>query len=153
MACVGPMFKIYTCNRSTIAAVNPAGLEPHVLISITSPDDPPAQLRVNSATRCVLRLSFHDLPWSDEEASRRGWSSCMYDPVQLFTRRMAEDIWMVVESFRVNVVVHCYAGVSRSGAVAVALKQWYGGIIVAQNPPVPNTRVLEIMRETRPRKE
>lgn len=144
------MFKIYTCDRVMIAEVNPAGLALHVIISITTPGDPPARLKTNSATRRVLRLSFHDLPWSDEEGSRRGWSSWTYGPVQPFTRKMAEEIWTVTENYRVNVIAHCDAGVSRSGAVAVALKQWYGGILIAQRPPMPNVRVLEIMRETRP---
>jgi len=50
------------------------------------------------------------------------------------------------------IVVHCDAGVSRSGAIAVAIQKRFGGQLICQNPPVPNIRVLEIMRETAPRR-
>jgi len=85
----------------------------HAVISITDPDKPEASLRTNRETKGVLRLQFDD-------ATYKYHPDCV-----LFTQDMATQIKCFLEQMiPVNyLIVHCEAGISRSAAVAQAVRK------------------------------
>ncbi len=103
-------------GRSTVREIDPG--VPHLLISITNPDAPEAEL-VDSSTRLgVLRLSFWDT--DDPNATiNAGMSS-----------EQARQIVALVQEYAgefERIVCQCEAGVSRSAGVAAGLSQWLNG--------------------------
>jgi predicted protein tyrosine phosphatase len=98
---------------------------PHVIISITTPGFPKANLAVNKHILGVLRLAFHDLDRDPGPAFR-----AVYGVPVLFEEVHAVAIVAFMANFegRIgDVVVHCNAGQSRSPAVAAALARFYNG--------------------------
>jgi predicted protein tyrosine phosphatase len=84
--------------------------KPYIVISITDPEMPPANLPESKLCKGVLRLSFHDIdkPWPNHKE---------------MTREEARQIVRFVkEHLDVDLVIcHCEAGISRSAGVAAAL--------------------------------
>lgn len=102
----------FVYSRGAIEALAPHDVA-HVIISITTTADDQAKLRLGTACRGVLRLSFID---ADEQRDDQ--------PHVLFGREQARAILDFVTEHRdaiERVVVHCDAGLSRSPAVAAAL--------------------------------
>jgi predicted protein tyrosine phosphatase len=113
-------------SRQAIESLPPHDV-PHVIISITSDDEPPATLPIAApspdgapgACREVLRLVFADQePYIEDDPDER-----------LFSAAHARAIWDVVLRHREDIeriVVHCHAGMSRSPAVAAAIARGLG---------------------------
>jgi predicted protein tyrosine phosphatase len=98
---------------------------PHVIISITTPGFPKANLAINKHILGVLRLAFHDLDRDPGPAFR-----AVYGVPVLFEGFHAVAIVYFMATFEnrtEDVVVHCNAGQSRSPAVAAALARFYNG--------------------------
>lgn len=102
-------------NRGSISSINPSS--PHVVISISDPEQGKANVATNSLTKDVLFLEFHDTNVADHGMT-------------LFDRSHAEKILSFIRRYTDEVdllVVHCNAGMSRSPAVAAALSKIYLG--------------------------
>lgn len=113
------MIKHIKFMSQAAAEALPFGSQHVAFISITSPEDNPAQLQ---EFRARLNLKFHD---EDMEGSPYGpkWS----DQWTYFDRNMALEVINFVESLPDDVTdiwIHCFAGISRSGAVAVFLNEY-----------------------------
>lgn len=128
-----------------IIEINAAHDVPHVLISITSPDDNPATLQTNKHTRGVLRLSFWDHRDEWDAAGRE-----QHEPI--FSTSMAREIWaLVLANPDADVIVHCDEGASRSPGVVAALAQVLKGDDSDWRRIYhPNSRVYRLMLETAP---
>lgn len=114
---------ILVLNRHMAQAYKP--LQRVGVISIYSPDDVPATLSPNCA---AIHLAFSDL----SEVQYLKYRDSRYKLV-LFNRALAKKILdhvdELVKSGVSDFMVHCDAGVSRSPAVALALKRIYTGDI------------------------
>ncbi|MFT0732894.1 hypothetical protein POZ19_00085 [Ralstonia wenshanensis] len=92
------------------------------IISITSPERPPANL---GGFAHVLRMSFADVDFLNTNLSERARGKVPY----AFTEEQSYSIRSFVESLPAeirSVVIHCEGGYSRSCAVALALHRVYG---------------------------
>jgi aminoglycoside phosphotransferase len=93
---------------------------PYIIISITTPKLPEADLAESEHRQGVLRLQFDDTG---------DYGQPLRDTV-LFSKAHAMAIFTFAEAHRCSinhVVVHCEAGASRSPAVAAALCRLWGG--------------------------
>lgn len=117
---------------------------PHIVVSISTPESPPAKIRTNGSTLDVLRLWFHDM-----DSVKEGWEEKEED---LFQRDQAEKVVDLVlahpeaEWF----IVHCDAGISRSSATAAAIMKGLTGddSKIFKNPRYyPNRRVYRAILE------
>lgn len=118
----------------------------YVVISVTDPGKPQADLYPSEGLKNVLRLSFHDLDRMPDVAG--DWV--------LFDREMAHSIvrffrwyWGMVDL----VVCQCEAGISRSAGVAAALMKATGhtdDMVFANTLPnrLVYRRILEVWGET-----
>lgn len=143
---------LYDCNieqRTDVAVIS---------IANSFEDSEPEDIFANGPSskwfrrrhRNVLNLTFDDV--SADESCGAGGSS-VGDGYVLFDENMAREIAAFVDANKDASVwiVHCSAGVSRSGAVSRWLKDWlafkYG--IEADNVDgkyaVPNAHVLEVL--------
>jgi predicted protein tyrosine phosphatase len=96
-----------------------------VIISITVPGKP-AAIRMVNEWAGILRLEFHDFA-THVGATLTGEPDG--DPIVYFDEAMAERVSAFVEEHARNgrdFVVHCDAGVSRSVAVGLYLRDVYG---------------------------
>ena len=106
----------FVYNRESVEALEPHDV-PHVIISVSTPDDPrgQAKLKTDHHTRGVLRLQFQDRDRILHDA----------DNNVLFNETHAQLILSFVaahpDAERLN--VHCDAGYSRSPAIAAALSK------------------------------
>jgi len=92
------------------------GTPPYVIVSITDPEKPQAQIRERVGLREVLHVQFHDAVPGE----------VLRPHIVLMTREHAEKIWQFVAQHQDQVgtiVVHCEQGMSRSPAVAAALAE------------------------------
>jgi predicted protein tyrosine phosphatase len=114
--------RFHVVSREEACRWNPVG-KPHVIISVTSPPDPEAEVKQNEHTRGVLRLGFHDLDQEPGPIFRK-----VYGEPVMFTEEMARAIDSFVAQHAADietVIVHCDAGHSRSPAIAAALAHRY----------------------------
>jgi len=144
--------KFRVCNRPDIGKWNPVGV-PHLIISISTPGDEEAEVRLNEFTVDVLRLSFNDLDQEPGPAFRK-----VYGEPVLFDEKLAVQIRDFVQanvgrSIK-QIVVHCDAGQSRSPAVAAALAKklngsddefWEPSVMYAQRRYSPNRLVYRVL--------
>jgi len=95
--------------------------EPHLIISVSCPGDPPARLPTWPTTLHVVRLQF-----SDTDSATGLHESVAHE---LFTREQAASILRAVKRHAnaERIIVHCGAGLSRSPAIAAALTKILGG--------------------------
>jgi len=103
----------YVYSRQGIGAIEPH-LEDHIIVSVTTPRDPPAKLPIGEHTKGVLRMVFDDV---DKKK---------FEEDVLFTRAMAEEILAFTRGHKLGetldrFLVHCDAGYSRSPGIAAAL--------------------------------
>ena len=112
--------------RAFVENIKTGGQEDALLISISEPGE--AEVRPQDTFKAILRLSFHDVDVSSQEALQAQY--------QVFDVQMAKQIESFVEAHpdASHIVVHCHAGVSRSAAVALYLGDKLG-------VPVFNTSV------------
>jgi len=116
-------------SREEVQSANPV-VDPHIVISINTPGDGPADVVRNDNTLFVMPFFFDDLDGDPGEAYR----AYMERDAVLFNEDMAGDI---IEALRDQVdpaertikgiVVHCDAGISRSAGVGAALALWFNG--------------------------
>jgi predicted protein tyrosine phosphatase len=137
--------EILVYSRRAIEATPPHEV-PHIIISITSVATDRATLRVNEHTLGVLRLAFPDYETP----------SLAFPEAELFSEPQARSIWDFVLEHRRSaerIVVHCEAGISRSSAVAAALRRVLGGGDEAEffsGRYVPNQRVYRMLLAVAP---
>ncbi|MDF3883060.1 hypothetical protein P3W83_11380 [Cupriavidus basilensis] len=120
------------------------------IISITSPERPPAEL---GGFVHVLRLSFADVDFMSSALSPRGRAKLNH----AFTIEQAQAIRHFVETLPgsvTSVVVHCEGGYSRSCAIALALHRLYGYEVEMERLTQANPSVLQLMmRDTFPARQ
>lgn len=117
---------------------HPQGGGETVCISITEPG---RKVRLPSGYVDVLRLFFQD--YDTTRGEKDGLKSHIPDTAELFTRGHAAKISRFARKWRgKNILVHCAAGISRSGAVAEALLQAFPEYEDKGWPRFPNGRVL-----------
>ena len=89
-----------------------------VLISINNPYEPLHELSINRKDPRVLTTVFADV------TSKYVSATDCYEPI---TGEQAKEIVEFVKKYeKKNFLVHCTAGISRSGAVAMFIHQVYG---------------------------
>lgn len=117
-------------------------------ISISCPVDGPA--RLSPHFKAVLRLWFDDVDgrvlaaWGDDGG------------IVYFNEQMAEDILAFADEHRdKDLVVHCWAGISRSTAVALSLMETEGPVPAPIEKLYPNHNrfVRRIMGEVARRRK
>lgn len=113
--------------------------DPHILISITDPDKPPAALPELQETIATLRLTFDDSVDNSES-----------------TRPMSLDDALAIKDFVLAhmdvpaLVVHCEGGVSRSAACVAVIAEALGAdssFVFGSSVYSPNPRVLSLLRQ------
>jgi predicted protein tyrosine phosphatase len=99
---------------------------PHLIVSISTPGEPEAQLRTNTATCALVQLQFHDF---DDRAlieisSRHPDAVRDYEP-RCFSPVQARQVLDAIKQHphAEELIVHCDAGLSRSPGVAAALSK------------------------------
>lgn len=131
---------VYVTNRA--GARTRKAPRPWVWISISTPGDPAPP--VSTGHSGVLQLWFHDLETAPGEAFGK-----VYGPHRLFNERMAHEIirfvLAAVKQGIDDICVHCDAGVSRSGTVALWLRDTFGARIFSDNALNPNLRVRRLL--------
>lgn len=114
--------------------------EPHINISINSPEDPIANLSTKATgRRAALFVDFHDIDDKELEGCPilMGGIVVKEEPGMKPTKRVKcikpEQAKMIISFFNLwkdkvdLVVVNCFAGISRSSATAAALSIISGG--------------------------
>ena len=108
-------FEVMSCSNAEQISNN-FNIEDCVFISITSPMEQPANINVNNPhVKAVLRLNFDDAEPEDK---------LVFPYLTLMSKADAQAILTFVEKHKNNVskiIVHCFAGVSRSAAVCAAI--------------------------------
>jgi predicted protein tyrosine phosphatase len=137
--------EILVYSRRALEAAQPHDV-PHIIISITSVATDRATLRLNEHTLGVLRLAFPDYDTP----------TLAFPESELFSEPQARSIWELVLAHRSStkrIVVHCEAGISRSSAVAAALRHVLGGGDEAEffsGRYLPNPRVYRMLLAAAP---
>lgn len=128
-------------NASRRVVESCVGSEDTVVVSISSPGMP---VKLLPGWGDVLRLEFDDY---DPTSKVVELSPEFYSHAQPFTEEMA---WRVVTFLRThqrcNWLIHCEAGLSRSGAIVEALGQAFPERDDLGAPRVPNPHVLRLMK-------
>lgn len=117
----------------------------YCFISITSHDIPIEKHYFKSNHSNVLNLEFHDLDYENQFGM--GLSS-----PRLFSKNDAVKIIdFLFNNYDRNFIIHCTAGESRSGAIAVFIAEIYGYNkfdFKILNPNIrPNEYILKILRD------
>lgn len=111
--------KVNVYSRQQICEIDP--IEGTAVISISSPGDP-APLK--EGWDPLLRVEFHDLAQTREELNAAGLDVLRGQEIVIFDGRLANKIdrfcW---DNSDKDFIVHCDAGVSRSVAVGLFLKE------------------------------
>lgn len=94
--------------------------EKHALISIKTPGDIDAMIKVNENTVGILRLAFHDVDPSEYAEGfqfRKG--------IVPFSPELAAEVWDFIDALpeTCKVIIHCDAGLSRSPGLAAGLSR------------------------------
>lgn len=115
--------RIDVYSRQQILDLQP---DPNVaVISISGPNDPAP---FGKGWGPMLRVKFHDIALNPEECRIQGIKSIGGEPIVLFDEEMAKRIdTFAWEHKDKDFAVHCAAGISRSVAVGVFLKEIFEG--------------------------
>ena len=101
--------------------------ENYIMISITSPYSPIADIELKEPLMAILRLSFHD--WDNKEKEIVEKTNSLESKRMIyFNKDMAREILLFVMCYinYVNlIVVHCESGISRSAGVAGAIAKCF----------------------------
>ena len=125
--------------------------ENYVMISITSPYSPQANIELKEPLMGILRLSFHD--WNEKEKEIVEKTNSIESKKMIyFNKEMAQEILLFVMCYIKYVdliVVHCEAGISRSAGVAGAIAKCFcGDDSYYFKHYIPNTLVYKTIVET-----
>ena len=110
----GPCFSFLILSRSEAKRIAPT--KPYIVISVTNPELPEAELFQSPLLRGILRLQFHDI----EEAGQT---------IRNNVRMTVEDAKAILEfadrhkTEVSSILCQCEAGTSRSVAIAAALSR------------------------------
>jgi len=109
--------KFFVYSRYAIEAIQPHDV-PHIIVSISTPPDEEANIRMNDKTLGILRLWFFDRDTPTGEASK-DLESFLFMPTH------ADQILDLVAAHPTaeHFIVHCDAGISRSSAIAAAISK------------------------------
>ena len=144
--------KIYTHPKEGIIRMKEQGIytSEDALISILSTVDTPLSESIKSSYKYVLELRFDDLPFNisfeeenNKESDFYGMTSFNYSHYA----RIYKFVKGTLKDFDGCLRIHCTAGISRSGAVAVGVsllkedKEVYEQVI-KDNNIIPNQLVL-----------
>ena len=154
----GPM-KIACLPRSYFEDIRGTALEAELLaanrvVSIQSArgwDSAPPFSGESLSSPHLLRLTFDDCCGIPDDPAERA-------KLALFTHEMAERILRFVDDAALPVLVHCTEGVSRAGAVASVLNEYYNRVVADHDDDYrsfflhnrrisPNPYVLRVMKE------
>jgi protein-tyrosine phosphatase len=97
----------------------------HKIISIQSSSGwdsvPPFQEEVRSLPNllCITLDDYFGIPYDEEERKR----------VALFSYEIADRIMRFVDDGKMPIIIHCTAGISRSGAIGSVLNRYYNSIL------------------------
>lgn len=136
----------YVIDRETACERNVCPDKPHAIISIYTPGDPAPELAITKETRAVLQLAFDDL--DDDEIVKSRFITYLRRHATLFDAMHAKQITTFYKQHHESVdafIVHCDAGISRSGAVAEVLRDHFGGDLVSLGFLCPNRRVTNLL--------
>lgn len=128
---------IEVCGRDAALLRAAEATAPTAVISITSTDEPEVAFPANQNVTSILRLRFNDLTAAyDDEGIPYGRP--LPEPADFDGLRAFVD---ALDCQRL--IVHCWEGVSRSAAVALAVRTYRGGgdALSACGPLRPNPRV------------
>ncbi len=131
---------IEVCGRDAALLRVAEAAAPTAVISITSTDEPPVAFPENQNVTSVLRLRFNDLTAAyDDEGIPYGRP--LPEPADFDGLRAFVD---ALDCQRL--IVHCWEGVSRSAAVALAVQAYRGGgdLLNACGRLKPNPRVYAL---------
>lgn len=103
-------------GRMSVSEIDPG--VPHVLVSITDPGAPEAELAPSETRLAVLRLQFWDTDDPDTTLNG-GITQAQAKQIVAFIQEHKEQIQ--------RIVCQCEAGVSRSAGVASGLSYWLNG--------------------------
>lgn len=140
----------YVVDRETAVNRNVCADIPHAIISIYTPGDPAPELAISKETRGILQLAFDDLDDFESVENGHRYITYLRRYATLFDAGHADSIALFHEQYRESVdafIIHCDAGISRSGAVAESLRNRFGGNLVALTFLCPNRRVVNILFE------
>jgi len=149
------MKEIFVYSRPAVEAIEPH-TEPHLVISINCPGEPPAKIRSNRAQLGRVNLFFWDLDKLPESGTVRYHGSDTE-----FSSILEKDLCQPTDAVKIvdlveahpeakQIVVHCTAGKSRSAAVAAALHKVLNGSdapIFDNKRYSPNMRVYRMVLE------
>lgn len=151
----GTMKEIFVYSRNVIEAIEPHD-EPHIVISVNCPDEPPARIRANQAQLGRVNLFFWDLDKVPKSGTVR-WKGSDMPCSAILEEHLCQpsDAVKVVDLVEAHpeaksVVIHCTAGVSRSAGVAAALHKVLNGSdepIFGNKRYRPNMRVYRMLLE------
>lgn len=120
--------------------------EPHIWISIYTPGDDIARIAETTSTMKVIHVCCSDLDQFPGPSFHK-----VHGPIKMFTeadaRELSEEILERVRDGLRIFLVHCDAGVSRSGAVALAMKRCLGAKVVSKNHLSPNSLMLGLIQK------
>ena len=139
------------CSKKEVQAIVPA--PGTVLVSIVDPGDTPPVL--SDRFLSILRIEFHDLvgsPFNDfDEQVRNVYKKNGYIPDRwiYFNRDHASLLAGFVSRVQADprprsVLVHCYAGVSRSAAVASVIAD-FAGLPLLRSVSQANVRIRSLI--------
>jgi predicted protein tyrosine phosphatase len=119
---------LYVRNVHEIESREPPK-EPHIIISIRTPGDKVPDVKQNDNTVAVHYYEFPDL--DNPPAIATVMAFPQLKEARLFDEKMAvkmaRQIQDAVDDGIDHLVVHCFAGQSRSAAVAAAVAKYYNG--------------------------
>jgi predicted protein tyrosine phosphatase len=151
------MKEIFVYSRPAVEAIEPH-TEPHLVISINCPGEPPAKIRSNRAQLGRVNLFFWDIDRLEslpDGRVRLHGSDTVFENIKEADLCQATDAKAIVDLVEAhpearNIVIHCTAGKSRSAAVAAALHKVLNGSdapIFDNKRYSPNMRVYRMVLE------
>lgn len=127
------IIKVFSRRQAEIIKIQ---FRPHIWISITGVNRPPAKLDKNPDMFGVLRLTFDDV---ENPAESHAFEQSQAKEIMDFVRSHQDKVEVIC--------IHCEAGMCRSAGVAAALSIWLNGKedYESDNPRFPNTLVKSMM--------
>ncbi len=124
-------------SRARVARVRPN--VPYIVISITDPDTPDAEVAESPLRMGLLRLKFYDLDERDGD-----WLAPDQDHADRIVGFVREHL-----SHTDLIVTQCEAGISRSSGIAAALSRWLNGDDEEFfRRYIPNRRIYRLIRRS-----
>ncbi len=133
----GPAMRLLVLNRARVARVMPN--VPYIVISVTDPDRPEADIAENPLRMGLLRLAFYDLDDLDDHPLAPSQDHA--DEIVRFVREHLSHADLIV--------TQCEAGISRSSGIAAALSRWLNGHDEEFfERYIPNRRIYRLIRRS-----